>query len=371
MYDLKNDRPAVFRIFRIWTPRLKCSIFEIILLSAGSLVVWAIGYVVAIGSLYFLLFDSDSSPPMWVFYYAIICGLVAVGLWAWWIHRRMRRRVCKTKRHRTNRLDNIVTGHGFRLRYPHRVLEHESWKPNSTSGQHKKLLLTLPNGSLVVANGLRLSQYPRPKQIEVPFEPIHVQENSYELLYLVEIALDGQAETPHYDSDKVSRSPVLWLRYWSKPIWAWFSILGYVFLCPVLLQRAFQLPGLIAGSIVSVLILWRVLGIGSFRGRDWWIVPGGIVCRMQSPARRNVRFRLFTPNDTPLSLDFRTGVATLVDSGRVIRFHFNFWTGWLMIASWFSTVRTPSLGEIELLLNSEAAPQRQEQPQTSKPDGSQ
>lgn len=90
---------------------------------------------------------------------------------------------------------------------------------------------------------------------------------------------------------------------------------------------------------------------------DWWVVPGGIAYRMQGSARRNVRFRLFTPANTPLSLDFRTGTASLVDSGRLIRFHFTFWTGWLMAATWFSSARTPTLEEVELFLNSEATAQ--------------
>ena len=271
-----------------------------------------------------------------------------------WLDRRRRRRP-----RRAVRLSRVVAHDEAARRLPHRCVEWALRNGQLRSKRFVSCLMQLPVGRVVLANWGSRRWLAQPECGEVSFEPISLFGEWDRLEWL---RRGGRAEQPPSCTRIIARRPCLpaprsfWQRTWflvnrfGLPLILIVLMVWRVYFHGMPVSPAgFYWPALLGLAVPFFLVLALVVVVwlvSLFHERNWWLVPGGLVCRGFSFWRRGVSVSLFTRENTPLLLDARTGTGFVLDGGRLRRFACLDDDVQAVINAWISRARTPSLDEV-------------------------
>lgn len=240
----------------------------------------------------------------------------------------------------------FLSREGAAQRFPHRAAG-ATFRARPVNVKNVASFLHKTPPKYVIAGNLL--QTPRPAVTATPFEPTDIAQDSEHMAWLMVMNLEQQGYKSEMQGESnLRRSPTVReqfrglraaLRRWGGL--GWYVLLAY------LAYRWWA-----GGQPYHVFFAVGVLFIAVsrlqplFSERRWWIVPGGLVCREFHFWRRGLRLGVFTPEDTPLLVDARSGRGYLLDDGRVRSFPCPQWISWVVVAAWISQARRRTLDEL-------------------------
>jgi len=247
--------------------------------------------------------------------------------------------------HRWERLNRIIRYPQIEQVLPHRVCEHRMLKP-------KRPLKSYPPGTTIVINGPRLGSNDRPHPISVPFEPQEIGGSMDALFFALSKEL---TPSPVGVEDMISRG----LQSFGAPSPGRSTrlIVGVALL--VLLFSGYVLGAVFIGGqhwahlfVLAVPVL--LLLARREQGRNWWIVPGGLLFRRHWPWRRKTKVGMATPENATLVINPGAGTAVIGMQGSARLLHFPPRAGLCLLAAWTSRVVPPTKEEILAFFGSDA-----------------
>ena len=233
-------------------------------------------------------------------------------------------------------------------RWPHRVWEGGLHWGFDGRAQVEGTLVHLPPGHVIVVNARRAA--PRPKPVNIPFEPAHLFRDGELLLGLQAGTLAAQAGAGPSGPDEASPAG-LWRPGLadSVPRALWWSSIALVLGIPVgdLVLKLVPLHVARVFGFVVALVMARVAVAVWNRPREhWWLAPGTLIYRRASAGRARPRAGWFRAEDAALVLDCSRHVAWFRAGDQVCRFPYDADADWAILAGWLSTARRPTPTEI-------------------------
>ena len=333
--------PSTVRGRRIWIPYRKRGIVGAAVLGGGIFVAWAVvaAFFLLTGE---ILFDRYINQPDWYVTSSLFAGAGGAVAWVMYEARWHHRVMMAPSQGRTRRLMKLAEDARFRSRLPHRVLELQLRTFHCREYAGKDVIRRIAPGELIVVDGPRILDAPRPVACDLPFEPLDLAEDSEQLRGLIAynaeqqglrivFAEDVDDDTADQIKHRESRSR---LRRWASILFNLFWLVYFVQGC---IRDGWTSTSQIL--CVSVLVIGGVALVIMMFARGWWLVPGGLIWRRHHLWRRVLKVHLFTPENTPLMLDMRARTGMVVRGDKVQSFTFHESAGWAIVAGWISTAR--------------------------------
>ena len=335
-----NAPPRTVRVRRIWIPYRKRGIVHLVILAAGLLITWALAVIVIV-TISGAIFGSLVSEPDWFILPSLLMAVSAPIGWAMFLARRHHRATMKPTQERTRRLTKLASDERGGRRLPHRVLEREM-RTFRYRGWMRETLRAIAPGELMVVNGPRILDEPRPVPCDLPFEPLDIAEESEQLWGLIaynaeqqglRIAFDGEADERVAAQDRRSEYRVQ-LHKWGRIL---LSVVWLTWVIRSCINSGWTYTSFIV--CVAVLVIGGISLMTMILARRWWLVPGGLIWRRHHLWRWAMKVHLFTPENTPLVLNVKTHTGMVVCGDKAQSFTFHESAGWAIIAGWISTAR--------------------------------
>lgn len=344
-----TDKPSV-KVHRLYIPTDQNREWYLIILAAGIVFSWIFAYVLLIVPILTFL-DIDDELPRWAYMTAIIGAFAGPILWVIGYSRFRHRRLMKKPFQRTERLKRLVLQSDTFVRLPHRVIEYLLRNRKSTPKKLQLLFQRIPSNSICIIEDHGNDTLGSLRVSSVSFEPVDITIDTKFIQDLID--LHSETETSGDNSNKehstTSYNPIssTLVKVRNIIISSTAAIVGYVSIIYNLIIH--QNVGL------TVIILAVTLATSGYTytliiNRRWWLVPGGLIYREDFAWRKGMRCSLITPDQSPLILDWRTGIGMVVDGGKVRKFSMGEHARWLVAAGWISQARTPTLEEVQSFL---------------------
>ncbi len=269
----------------------------------------------------------------------IVLLVVGFSRYERWAHLRVHGR-----QERWARLGRLVHVPLIEKVLPHRVCEHRLLR---TMNFNTDFLLAVPDwpvGTTIVINGPRRGHANRPRPIAVAFEP-------QELGGSMDALRSAMTEGPQHGEAGMTAEEAASLRSFGEPSrWDSARALVAVLLVP-LVFGAFIIRDLYAGrrdlgmifvaALLVAMALWPRL-----KGRNWWVVPGGLVFREHRPWSRKTSVGMVTAENGTLVINPGAGSGVVACGERAMVLNFSPRAGLCLLAAWISTAPRPTKEEI-------------------------
>jgi hypothetical protein len=337
------------RVHYLHTPVLRQSTLFLLVLVVGILVSYLVGLGLLMILAPFVEARTNISHGEMLGASALLAFL-PTAVWIWLLSPVAHAPGKSGGRHRGKRLASLLAHGEAAARFPHRLFEQRFLKLKGSLWAMRSAFLEVPNGWALLLNpptGLR------PGVNGVSFEPIDIMQDSEQMTWLIfmnlrqqgcECEIQGGPDGRHTPTIREQlRAARAVLRRWG---WlAWYALVAYW------AYQSLKTGGwshLTSAAILLFLLALRTSPwwLSLFAERRWWVVPGGLVCRSFRFWRRGLELEVFTPEDTPLLVDARSGRGYVVKEGRVRWFPCQQWVAWLVVAAWISQARRPTPDEL-------------------------
>lgn len=264
--------------------------------------------------------------------------LYAFSKYEWWAHLKGHGR-----RERRKRLSRLVQIPNVEQVLPHRVCEHRLLR---TMNFNTDFLLAAPDwavGTTIVVNGPRRGQANRPRPIAVAFEP-------QELGGSMDALLSAMTEGPQRGEAGLSDEDAASLRSFGVPS-RWSSARAKVGLALLVIafgwyafHGIFMARGHL-GAYLLPLTGFGLLLVSRMGGRNWWVVPGGLLYREHRPWSRKTNVGMVTQENAMLVINPGAGSGVVACRERAMVLNFNPRAGLCLLAAWMSRAKRPTREE--------------------------
>ena len=340
-----------------FVPNTKCGYAGGVILFLGAVVSLTLGVFLTLPVADMLGFWGPVAQPVALGVTMIVFMVCAVVGWFSVFDRIYHARAIRNFTYRTRHLDRMATDKPARLRFPHRLIEHWKYQRRARKSRLKLLMEEIGPGSVVVLRKYYV-RYPPPEPSCIPFEPVQALLDQDRVYYLIHLHLGpeepAQESPPPESSVAHSQDPKLPLRERYAWVIQWFCILVVVGL---LTESIYGM--LVAPSLPNALLLLMLTGalggqlvVSVLRGRQWWIVPGGLIYREYRAWWRKDRIGRITPADSSLVIDRHTNHCYALVDGRLMAFACSDWDWWLLATAWVSTLPPPRMEQVQSFFDS-------------------
>jgi len=281
----------------------------------------------------------------------LLFGFMGAVLWLYVLVVRPRRQMTRLHAVRLRRLSRIASDPRGAERFPHRMIELKMLRRLISRRLARKCVM--PPGTVVVANGARLDQWPRPVPNDVAFEPIEVPTDENQLKDLIDLNVEQQISGAqvNWPGGGNSNGASAWeetkqkLRraaaYWGLMAWPLIAVLN-------IWRTGFSVQGAYWMAIGTIFVLSIVAAV--LYERKWFLIPGAMVHRVSPFYRWHSKTAVYRSEECGLLIDARTGQGFVVCDGEAHLFYCADFAYWPVVAGWISTARRPSRGELDELI---------------------
>jgi len=258
------------------------------------------------------------------------------------MHRRKRAR----NRFRVARLERFLKSSGARVRFPHRFVEYHHFSLVEKSGGLKKHLAKIAPGEIIVVGCPRNETDWRVRRSQSVFEPIPWGDER--MLWLLTELAEPNPETEPEPTE--AEPPVSWRSRASGLV----PLLIHLFLVVIGIRALIK--ALMTGQTAWIWVCGIVLVLLAFTavhyliiGRQYFLVPGGLVQLETGLLYRTPRLELFTPRNSALML-YAEGGAFVASQGKVRFLESDALMAQCLLLAWLNEARTPTMDELRTLL---------------------
>lgn len=251
---------------------------------------------------------------------------------------------------RWRRLRRIIERPELNFRYPHRLFEHAFYESPQIPIRRAPFVRRCRPGDVVLCNAFAPGDRLLPRANDIPFGPIDILEDrdritDYIFAVRSQLARSHPRERAATPQDAfVSERTRIFVKRWMWRILLLLGGLQLAFVAVKTVSGGWGVEAYLPASIITIGVLalvWRL-----FFERRWWLAPGGIILREFRFWRSGMMIRLFTPEQTPLVIDARSGVAYLMHRNDVLRFDCPGDTWWAVATAWMSTATPPTMEQV-------------------------
>lgn len=352
--NYKVHSPSL-HVRRIWVPEGTHSTLALFLLALGIVVSFGLftGISLAVIDL-FRAEGKDSGSSVVLVIIAMLVGTAGLVAWVTVYARTRRKLAVRTKMSRMARLQKLLRRQDFGIRLPHRKLEGDLLARGWTTGRISKAIDGTKDRIAIMVNGPTLCAFPRPMATSLGFEPVPLEDSGERLLDLLASNMWEQGGSREVRSSRETMQSKRSRRNLREALGPIRGVLGVVIIACLVLEAIFSRgEDLIFAALfivsVGLLYFWPEV-----MGRQWYLVPGGLVFREYRSWRKVSRVGLVTPDNSPLLVHYAESYALVRVRGRFVRFECPDWSGWCVLAAWISTAARPTREEILAFFGADA-----------------
>ena len=343
--------PTKAHRLRIPTPRT--SELYAVIMALGILAAWTVIY----GGAVLILMQRagyPADPPQWIYTLSITAGLIGPIALAILVERSRHARRMRPTRLRTERLDRLAASPASRDRLHHRHIEGVLRRVHAGRRAIERELVRLPPRSIILVTAREFVPRKVPCDSTVPFEPIDIADNSNHVFDLVDLFFSDVAafvEPARATAADSVNPPAQGLFSGTSRQWAACAAVMIPFLAFVFYQTIGSFDRF---EFVALLVCLSFVASQAPRclifERRWWLVPGGLLYREDRIWRKSLRWGVIRANESPLMIDMRSGIARVVERGRVRRVRCAEIARWFVVAGWASAAPSPTDEQVRSFL---------------------
>lgn len=316
------------------------------LIAVGMIVSWVVCYGVLLVAFAWSVGEASQEPSDAVYVLAAAVALFGPGMCVWYLDRWRYARFARKSPYRTARLRGVVLHPKSKDRYPHRIVERQFRQRAMSARAVRRLLRELAPGHVIFANGPTLVQYPRPAPNDVVFEPIDIEEDHEQMMWLARLNLEEQGDHGWLEATTAEPQGRFSVRDALRGFWPVVNGVAWIVWVVFAVSRGYSLAVLLCIAVPILLATLAPL----FIEERWWLVPGALVRREARLWRGRPTLQIFTNDDASLFLDIRSDVGLVFREGRAHRFPCEGFAAWVIVAGWVSRARRPTERQIRMLL---------------------
>jgi len=349
--------PARVRVHWLRVPVRTRSVFCLLFLIAMGFVVFAL-VVALLGSLGSAVELQDAVRAT-LMIAAVTVGAVVSLLTVRALDRADHRRLLRPTELRSQRLAKLASYSEAMAKLPHRWIERELRAAIVTPQRLKQLIKRLPPNTAIVAGDWAWGLFDQPTPSDIVFEPLEVGEWSDRLEDVATAVLPKSPVAKRDDQVSAERRE----GQVSGRFTRWTSALSSWLLAAITI---FYMGSIVWGAIRGQRnkLFWLLFFIGLFFAswlfsliveRKWWVIPGGLCLRESRLWRKHCRVARFSAEETPLLVYLPHFSVSILDGGKARLVQAEGPVLWVLLSTWGSRARSPSVAELHAYVTSQEA----------------